>query len=81
MKPKLNKLITLLLLLSTFAFVMEAEERVTDMARKELSRWASLLPEPENEPRVDTLNPYAQKVSIKKVLLSNIEKEDSIINN
>lgn len=81
MKPKLNKLITLLLLLSTFAFVMEAEERVSDLARQELSRWASLLPDQENEPRVDTLNPYAQKISIKKVLLSTIEKEDTVINN
>lgn len=44
MKPKLNKLITLMLLLGTFAFLMEAEERVSSMANKELSKWASLLP-------------------------------------
>ena len=44
MKPKLNKLITLLLILGTFTFMMEAQERVSTVAQKELSRWASSLP-------------------------------------
>ena len=44
MKPKLNKLITLLMLLSTFTFLMEIEERVSPIAKKELSKWVSLLP-------------------------------------
>ena len=81
MKPKLNKLITLLLLLGTFAFLMEAEERVTMAAKKELSRWASLLPETDHQPQVHTLNPYAQSVSIREVILSNLEKEDNSILN
>ena len=74
MKPRLNKLITLLLLLGTFAFLMEAEERVTTVAKKELSKWASLLPENEPEPQVQSLNPYAQNVSIREVILSKIEE-------
>ena len=81
MKPKLNKLITLLLLLGTFAFLMEAEERVTSVAKEELSRWASLLPESTEQPQVETLNPYAQQISIREVILTTFsEKEDSIIN-
>lgn len=82
MQPKLNKLITLLLLLGTFAFLMEAEERVTSIAKKELSKWASLLPESNSEPQVQTLNPYAHSISIRDVILSSLkEKEaDSIVN-
>ena len=81
MKPKLNKLITLLLLLGTFAFLMEAEERVTSIAKQELSKWASLLPETETQPQVETLNPYAQSVSIREVILSSFEEKDnSVIN-
>jgi len=44
MKPRLNKLIMLLMLLSTFTFLMEIEERVSPIAKKELSKWVSLLP-------------------------------------
>ena len=82
MKPKLNKLITLLLLLGTFAFFMEAEERVTSIAKEELSKWASLLPETESQSQVHTLNPYAHSVSIREVILSGLEKktDDNIIN-
>ena len=77
MKPKLNKLITLLLLLGTFAFLMEAEERVTAIAKQELSKWASLLPT-ENEPQVETLNPYAHSVSFRQVILSSLEKKEEV---
>jgi len=77
MKPKLNKLITLLLLLGTFAFLVEVEERVSDIARKELSKWASLLPEEKSEPQVQTLNPYAQKVDIIQSL-NTVFSSDSI---
>lgn len=80
-KPKLNKLITLLLLLGTFAFLMEAEERVTSVAKEELSKWASLLPEAKHEPQVHTLNPYAQSVSIREVILSSLESGDNSIVN
>ena len=81
MKPKLNKLITLMLLLGTFAFLMEAEDRVTTLAKEELSKWASLLPETEDQSQVHTLNPYAQSVSLREVILSTIEEEDSEIIN
>ncbi len=81
MKPKLNKLITLLLLLGTFAFFMEAEERVTSLAKQELSRWASLLPETKSQPQVETLNPYAHSVSIREVILSTLEEKDKPIIN
>ena len=80
MKPKFNKLITLLLLLSTFAFLMEAQERVSDIAHEELSKWASLLP--VNEPlHVDSINPYAQQVSILHVLLPDASKKVNSKNN
>ncbi|MEM0941720.1 MAG: hypothetical protein AAF600_16630 [Bacteroidota bacterium] len=75
MRPKLNKLITLLLLLGTFAFLTEAEERVTSLAKEELSKWASLLPEDDPDPQEQTLNPYANSVSIRQVILSSLEKE------
>lgn len=75
MQPKLNKLITLLLLLGTFAFLSEAEERVRVVAEAELSKWASLLPKNEKK-QVQTINPYAQQVSISQVILSKIQKED-----
>ena len=65
MKPKLNKLITLLLLLSTFAFFTEAEDRVTEVATKELSKWSSLLPDFKIvKGEAETLNPYAQKIKL-----------------
>lgn len=81
MKPKLNKLITLMLLLSTFAFLMEAEQRVSALAKKELSKWASLLPTHEKQPQVQTRNPYAQTVSLRDVLLSDGQKEDNTVIN
>ncbi|MFK7951402.1 MAG: hypothetical protein AB8B73_01045 [Ekhidna sp.] len=80
MQPKFNKLITLLLLLGTFAFLMEAEEKVRVVAEAELSKWASLLPTEEKK-QVETINPYAQQVSISKVLLSKIQEESNPIFN
>lgn len=80
MKPKLNKLITLLLLLGTFAFLMEAEQRVTIAAQKELSKWASLLPVKE-QPKVESINPYAQNVSLLHVLLKDSTKKVNPVNN
>ncbi|SNS58332.1 hypothetical protein SAMN05421640_0759 [Ekhidna lutea] len=80
MNPKLNKLITLLLILGTFAFLMEAEERLSSLANEELSKWASLLP--VNEPvQVDSINPYAQKVSILHIILQDTQKKDKSVNN
>ena len=66
MQPKFNKLITLLLLLGTFAFLMEAEQRIASFARTNLSDWASLLPE-KPEAGADSINPYAQKTSLTDV--------------
>lgn len=80
MKPKFNKLITLLLLLGTFAFLMEAEERLAVVAHKELSKWASLLPVKE-QPQVNSINPYAQSVSIFEVILSRPVKKVNSVNN
>ncbi len=79
MKPKLNKLITLLLLLGTFAFLMEAEERVSALAQKELSKWVSLLPVKADQPnKVDSINPYKQEVSILQVFA--IREESKKVN-
>lgn len=80
MQPKFNKLITLLLLLGTFAFLMEAEERIRVAAEAKLSKWVSLLPKQEKT-KVETLNPYAQNVSVSQVLLSKIQKEDNSVFN
>lgn len=65
MQPKFNKLITLLLLLGTFAFLMEAEQRIASLARTNLSDWASVLPEEKSSEKTDSINPYAQKTSLK----------------
>ena len=82
MRPKLNKLITLLLLLGTFAFLMEAEERVSTLAQKELSRWVSLLPVKEDQhTKVDSINPYKQEVSILQVFSLDEPKKVNSSNN
>ncbi len=82
MKPKLNKLITLLLLLGTFAFLMEAQGRISAVAQKGLSKWASLLPvTPEQQPQIDSINPYAQSVSILHIMLSDRSKKVNSANN
>ena len=79
-KPKFNKLITLLLLLGTFAFIMEAENRVSTFAKEELSRWASLLPVKTPSPRIESLNPYAHQVSLLDVLQTDsIKNQDSVV--
>ena len=64
MQPKFNKLITLLLLLGTFAFFMEAEQRIKSFARTNLSDWASLLPQETTGQKTKSINPYAQKTSL-----------------
>ncbi len=81
MKPKLNKLITLLLLLGTFAFLMEAEERVSILAQKELSEWASLLPVKDKPQDAATINPYAQNVSILQIFHPDSLKKVNTANN
>ena len=81
MKPKLNKLITLLLLLATFSCFMEVEDRVSAMANKELSKWASLLPVREEPVRVDSINPYQQQVSLLQVFLPESDKKELTSNN
>ena len=80
-KPKFNKLITLLLLLGTFAFLMEAEERVSALAQKELSGWASLLPVNQKPQQVESINPYSQQVSILEILLQDSTKKVNSVNN
>ncbi len=81
MKPKLNKLITLLLILGTFAFLMEAEERISAVAQKELSKWASLLPVTPEEVKADTLAPNAQYVTLEQIFLPNTSEKVIPVNN
>ncbi|MEO9872911.1 hypothetical protein [Ekhidna sp.] len=81
MKPKLNKLITLLLLLGTFAFLMEAEERISAVAQKGLSKWASLLPVKQENLQTNSINPYAQNVSFFDAFLSEQSKKVNSLNN
>ena len=81
MKPKLNKLIMLLLLLGTFATFLEAEERISAIAKKELSKWASLLPEPKPTSETHTLNPYAQDVAIINALFFSPKENPQPIEN
>ena len=80
MKPKLNKLITLLLLLGMFAFVTEAEQRVTAAVQKELSKWVSLLPVKE-QPKVDSINPYAHNVSLLDMPVQDNSEKVNPVNN
>ena len=75
MQPKFNKLITLLLLLGTFAFLMEAEDRIMSFARTNLSDWASLLPLENQVDSEHSINPYAQKTKLSDFpLLSQLRK-------
>lgn len=80
MKPKFNTLITLLLLLGTFAFLLEAEQRIVEIAHEELSEWVSLLPLNAEEPVVDSINPYAQKVNVFKSTLEVFYPIDTLSN-
>lgn len=81
MKPKLNKLITLLLILGTFAFLMEAEERVSSVAQKELSEWASLLPVNSTNQSQDSLTQHSRSVSMLYSFLSEDSKKVNSVNN
>ncbi|WP_436517843.1 hypothetical protein [Ekhidna sp. To15] len=81
MKPKLNKLITLLLILGTFAFLMEAEERVSSLAQKELSEWASLLPVNSPNQAPDSLEQYSHNTSLFYSFLSEDTKKVNSVNN
>ncbi|MEQ9402687.1 MAG: hypothetical protein RIM99_03795 [Cyclobacteriaceae bacterium] len=81
MQPKFNKLITLLLLLGTFAFLMEAEQRITSFARTNLSDWASILPTQETGTPKTSINPFAQKASFTSISLLDSLKEMNIKNN
>lgn len=67
MQPKFNKLITLLLLLGTFAFLMEVEQRIKSFARTNLSDWASLFPQEIDTQNTRSINPYAQKTSLTEI--------------
>ena len=67
MQPKFNKLITLLLLLGTFAFLLEAEQRIMSFARINISDWASLLPMETTAVGTNSINHYTQKTSLTDV--------------
>lgn len=73
MKSRFNKFITLMLLIGTFAFLMEAEEKITAAAKEELSKWASLLPAHPSASKMNTLNPYTQAISIEEGLWSKLQ--------
>ena len=57
-----------MLILGTFVFVMEVEDRVSAFAKKELSKWASMLPV-KPEPEIKSLNPYDHDISLIQVIL------------
>lgn len=63
MNPRLNKLITLLLLLGTFTFLMELESKVTAIAKKELSEWASFLHLEQSDQWIIEPDSFARKVN------------------
>ena len=77
MKPKLNKLIMLLLLLSNFAFLMETEERVTEIAKKELSEWASLLPNHQTNIFINSTESNWIKINLLEISSQILLKADS----
>ncbi len=68
------------MILGTFAFLMEAEERVSAIAQKELSKWASLLPVNPEQPG-DTLTANTQVVSLQHLILSNTSEKVNPVNN
>ncbi|MEP1094345.1 MAG: hypothetical protein ABJG78_04510 [Cyclobacteriaceae bacterium] len=81
MQPKFNKLITLLLLLGTFAFLMEAEQRITSFARTNLSDWASLLPQEKTTEGVKSINPYTQNTSLTEISILDSLRASNTKNN
>lgn len=81
MQPKFNKLITLLLLLGTFAFFMEVEQRITSFARTNLSDWASLLPQEETADGVKSINPYAKRASLTDISILDSLRAPNTKNN
>lgn len=81
MQPKFNKLITLLLLLGTFAFLLEAQQRISSFAKANLSDWASQLQTEEAPILTNSINPYAQKTSLTNVSLLLKLRENNIKNN
>lgn len=64
-----------MLLLGTFAFLMEAEERVSVLAKKELSEWASLLPVTSSSQIQDSTDTHSQRVSMLHSILLDEEKK------
>ena len=70
-----------MLLLGTFAFMMEAEERVSVLAQKELSKWASLLPVNDATQSPDSLETQSHSVSRLYSLLSEDDKKVNSVNN
>ena len=70
-----------MLLLGTFAFMMEAEERVSVLAQKELSKWASLLPVNDTPQSPDSLETQSHSVSRLYSLLSEEDKKVNSVNN
>ena len=70
-----------MLLLGTFAFMMEAEERVSVLAQKELSKWASLLPVNDTAQSPDSLETQPHSVSRLYSLLSEDDKKVNSVNN
>lgn len=63
MNPRLNKLITLILLLGTLTFLMELESKVTAIAKKELSEWASFLHLEQSESWILEHDSFSQQVN------------------
>ncbi|MEM9338332.1 MAG: hypothetical protein AAGA66_06350 [Bacteroidota bacterium] len=61
MQPRFNKLITLLLLLGIFAFLMEAEQRVVGFARANLSHLTSSISYLPPKEQPDSINPFANQ--------------------
>ena len=68
MKPKVNKLVTLLLLLGIFAAVKEMESRIECLYKKDLAEWASFnftdILNKEN-----TINPYSVELNVTSTLI------------
>lgn len=70
-----------MLILGTFAFLTEAEERVSAAAQKELSEWASLLPVNPNHQKLDSTDQSSQSVTMLYSLLSEEEKKVNLLDN
>lgn len=63
------------MLMSLFTIFTEAETKLRPLAEAELEKWASVFTVPDRQEKIESSNPYLQKVSITNVLLKSLKSD------